>query len=332
MPKLPTYQTDHQTITFNNSNRQIQLTIITPEIIRVSENRGDHGASYAIEGDKETTTTYTVKQQPDHYEITTAALTIKVDAAMHIDAYDAHGNPLVTDYRGSRTPLDRGIDEEHKKFVQEEGHNVPGADDQNNPDYFQVVKDLAPDEQIYGLGDKTGYLNKRGYEYDDWNTDNPAPHLENFTRLYKSIPVMIGLKAGHPYGLFFDNPYRSHFDFGKENPNYYFYSAEAGNLNYYLIGGKTLKDIVTNYTYLTGRTPLPQKWTLGYQQSRWGYSASQKMVQDIVDSMHKYDLPFDVIHLDIDYMRGYRVFTWNDEAYQGNPKKFVTDLKATQPG
>ncbi|BEJ52686.1 glycoside hydrolase family 31 protein [Lentilactobacillus buchneri] len=329
MPKLPTYQTDHQTITFNNSNRQIQLTIITPEIIRVSENRGDHGASYAIEGDKETTTTYTVKQQPDHYEITTTALTIKVDAAMHIDAYDANSNPLVTDYRGSRTPLDRGIDEEHKKFVQEEGHNVPGADDQNNPDYFQVVKDLAPDEQIYGLGDKTGYLNKRGYEYDDWNTDNPAPHLENFTRLYKSIPVIIGLKAGHPYGLFFDNPYRSHFDFGKENPNYYFYSAEAGNLNYYLIGGKTLKDIVTNYTYLTGRTPLPQKWTLGYQQSRWGYSASQKMVQDIVDSMHKYDLPFDVIHLDIDYMRGYRVFTWNDEAYQGNPQKFVTDLKAT---
>ncbi len=71
---------------------------------------------------------------------------------------------------------------------------------------------------IYGLGDKTGYMNKRGYEYDNWNTDDPAPHLENFTRLYKSVPVMFGLKDGHPYGLFFDNPYRSHFDLGKKAP------------------------------------------------------------------------------------------------------------------
>ncbi|MDB1104333.1 glycoside hydrolase family 31 protein [Lentilactobacillus parabuchneri] len=326
MATLPTYHQENQTITFNDPAK-LQLTVITPAIIRVFENRGEPDDSYAIEGDKQQATEFKFNQVANHYELITAALTLHIDKSLHIDAYDPAGNPLVTDYRGTRTPLDRGIDEAHKKFIKEEGHNVPGANDQDNTAYYEVVKRLAADESIYGLGDKTGYMNKRGYEYDNWNTDDPAPHLENFTRLYKSVPVMFGLKDGHPYGLFFDNPYRSHFDLGKESANYYFYSAEAGNLDYYIIGGKTLKDVVSNYTYLTGRTPLPQKWTLGYQQSRWGYSATQKMVQGIVDDLHKYDLPFDVIHLDIDYMRDYRVFTWNDDAYQGNPKKFVTNLK-----
>lgn len=137
---------------------------------------------------------------------------------------------------------------------------------------------------------------------------------------------MLGLKNGHPYGLFFDNPYRSHFDLGKENVNYYFYSAVAGNLDYYIIGGSHLRDIVTNYTYLTGRVPLPQKWVLGYQQSRWGYSVSPEKVQEIATKLRENDLPCDVIHFDIDYMDGYRVFTWNKEKFT-DPQVFVSKLR-----
>lgn len=137
---------------------------------------------------------------------------------------------------------------------------------------------------------------------------------------------MLGLKNGHPYGLFFDNPYRSHLDLGKENVNYYFYSAVAGNLDYYIIGGPHLSDIVTNYTYLTGRVPLPQKWVLGYQQSRWGYSVSPEKVQEIATKLRENDLPCDVIHFDIDYMDGYRVFTWNKEKFT-DPQAFVSKLR-----
>ena len=74
---------------------------------------------------------------------------------------------------------------------------------------------------------------------------------------------MLGLRNGHPYGIFFDNTYQSHLDMGKDSNHYYLYSAVQGNLDYYIIGGTTWKDIVTNYNYLTGRTSLPQKWTLG---------------------------------------------------------------------
>ncbi|GEP22955.1 glycoside hydrolase family 31 protein [Lentilactobacillus diolivorans] len=327
METLPSVTQANQTMTFNYPNRHLQISVLTPEIIRVFEFRGDKGQSYAVEGNKQQPTTFTLNKNDNHYELKTDSLLLKIDADQHIDVYDQADHQLITDYRGSRSPLDRGIDEAHKQLVEAEGHTVSQSVNGDDNGYYEVVKSLAANEHLYGLGDKTGYLDKRGYEYDNWNTDNPAPQMENFTKLYKSIPVMYGLKNGYPYGLFFDNPYRSHFDMGKENSNYYFYSAVAGNLDYYILGGQTFKDVVTNYTYLTGRVPLPQKWTLGYQQSRWGYSISQQEVETIADHLKKSKLPCDAIHFDIDYMRGYRVFTWNNEAYQNDPKAFLQNLK-----
>ncbi|WP_407889002.1 glycoside hydrolase family 31 protein [Levilactobacillus sp. N40-8-2] len=327
MTTLPKYTQTKQTVTLDYPQHPLQLTIVTPAIIRVFENRGTNDNSYAIEGNKTQPTDYTLTDAGDHYELKTSALTLKLDADRHVDAYDANGNALVTDYRGERQLLDKGIDKVHQRLVEAEGHSVTTATVKSDTGYYEVVKALAPDEHLYGLGDKTGYLDKRGFEYDNWNVDNPAPQLENFPNLYKSIPVMLGLKNGHPYGLFFDNTYKSHFDMGKEDSHYYFYSAVQGNLDYYIIGGQTLKDIVTNYTYLTGRVPLPQKWTLGYQQSRWGYSASQAEVQAIADGLKKYDLPCDAIHFDVDYMDGYRVFTWDKDKFEGDPKAFVAKLK-----
>ncbi|MRN06794.1 DUF4968 domain-containing protein [Lactobacillus sp. 0.1XD8-4] len=319
------YAIADQEITINYKKSSLILSVITPEIIRVFQDYGEKGQSYAIEGNKTIKTDFNLFDKGDHLELLTSSLIVKVYDDEKIDVYDKDSHPLVIDYRGKRTPIDRGLDEAHAKLIAAEGHDVAGGSDQDKT-YFEVIKSLATNEQIYGLGDKTGYLNKRGYEYDNWNTDNPAPQVESFTRLYKSIPFMLGLKDGHPYGLFFDDPYRSHFDLGKENSNYYYYSAVAGNLDYYIIGGQHLRDIVTNYTYLTGRVPLPQKWVLGYQQSRWGYSVSPAKVEEITNKLRENDLPCDVIHFDIDYMDGYRVFTWNKDKFT-DPQKFIHKLR-----
>lgn len=326
MNELPSYTQTGQTVTLNFQH-PLQLTVVAPAIIRIFTDRGDHGNSYAIEGNKTQATAYTWHRVSDHYELTTTALILKIDADRHVDAYDADGQPLVMDYRAERVVLDKGVDKVHQRLVEAEGHTVQRATVKSDTGYFEVVKALATDEHFYGLGDKTGYLDKRGFEYDNWNADMSQPQLEILPNLYKSIPVMLGLKNGHPYGLFFDNTYKSHFDMGKESDQYYFYSAVDGNLNYYILGGSNLKEVVSNYTYLTGRTPLPQKWTLGYQQSRWGYSASQQEVQEIVDKLQQYDLPCDAIHFDVDYMDGYRVFTWDKQKFAGHPKDFVANLK-----
>lgn len=326
MAELPTTSTKGQTVTINYK-RPVKLTVLTPTIIRFFEDHDEPGKSYAIEGDKQQDTSFTFENLGDHFELKTSKVTLKLDAERHIEFDDADGNVLATSYHGQRKLLDFGMDEAHKTLASWEGHaangNAVGSDDR----YYELRFALAKNEHFYGLGDKTGYMDKRGYEYDNWNTDNPKPHLETTTRLYKSIPILYGMRNGHPYGLFFDNPYRSHLDLGRENRNYYFYAAVDGNIDLYLIGGDSLKDVVTNYTYLTGRTPLPQRWMLGYQQSRWGYSRSADEVEGIVNGFKKNNLPLDAIHFDIDYMEGYRVFTFDKKKFRGDPKKFIADLK-----
>lgn len=319
---------------FTDSNQQVQVvsgnksmtfSVIKPEIVQVFQDYGKSTHSYAVEGDKTIDTKYAVSKDGDVITIKTDALMVKVDPQLHVDVYDADNHPLVVHYNGQRESINQNIDAAHKKIVRSEGHEVAAIDEASDT-YYEVLNQLDDDEQFYGLGGKTGFLNKRGYEYDNWNTDEPRPHIESFTHLYKSIPILFGIKQGHPYGLFFDNTYRSHFDLGKESSKYYVYSADDGNLNYYILGGATLKDVVADYTYLTGVVPLPQRWMLGYQQSRWGYSMDQSRVEEIVDKFEQYHLPLEAVHFDIDYMKGYRVFTWDTDKF-ADPKAFLMSLR-----
>ena len=112
---------------------------------------------------------------------------------------------------------------------------------------------------------------------------------------------------------------------GKENADYFSFSAVDGNLDYYFIYGPSVKEVVGGYTKLTGTTPLPQMWTLGYQQSRFSYTPESRLLE-IADNFRKRDIPCDVIHLDIDYMDGYRVFTWDNNKFP-HPQETLGGLK-----
>lgn len=97
---------------------------------------------------------------------------------------------------------------------------------------------------------------------------------------------------------------------GKEDAERYYFAADGGDLDYYFIAGETMRDILGAYTGLTGRTALPQKWTLGYHQSRWGY-ITEDDIMDVAEKMRQCRIPCDSIHFDIDYMDAFKVFTWN---------------------
>ena len=113
----------------------------------------------------------------------------------------------------------------------------------------------------------------------------------------KSIPFFI-VKGEKNYGIFVDNTYKTIFDFGKYKDDELFFGSTGGYLNYYLFFG-SIKEIISSYTNLTGRVNLPQRWTLGYQQSRWSY-ASKDEVLALVESFKKNDIPLECVHLDID--------------------------------
>ncbi len=136
-----------------------------------------------------------------------------------------------------------------------------------NGPQVHVWKEMPVDENYYALGDKAGPMNRRNRAFTSWNTDEFG-WQESSDPLYKTIPFLIGLRKGVAYGVFFDNTYRSSFDFGKQGRDYFSFGAEGGELNYYFMAGPEPRKVVEEYTTLTGHTPLPPLWSLGYQQCR----------------------------------------------------------------
>ena len=188
-----------------------------------------------------------------------------------------------------------------------------------------VWKKMPADENYYGLGDKAGPMNRRNRAFTNWNTDEFG-WQESSDPLYKTIPFFIGLRKGVAYGVFFDNAYRSSFDFGKEARDYFSFGAEGGELNYYFIAGPEPKKVVEQYTAMTGRSPLPPLWSLGYQQCRYSYYPESR-AREIVKTFREKEIPADVIYFDIDYQQGYAPFTINRE-YFPTFEKMISDFRA----
>jgi alpha-glucosidase len=202
---------------------------------------------------------------------------------------------------------------------------------QDAPDYpvawdgkaFHVCKSMPEDEHYFGLGDKAGPIDHRNQSFEMWNTD--AFGWQEFTDpLYKSIPFFLAMRKGDAYGIFLDNTYRSSFDFGKGSRDIYSFGAENGPLDYYFFYGPDPKKVLKDYTALTGRTPLPPRFALGYQQSRWSYD-SESRVREIARQFRTRRIPADVIYLDIDYQDGNRPFTIDRKRFP-NFEGMIRDL------
>jgi len=193
----------------------------------------------------------------------------------------------------------------------------------------RVWKRLRDDEHVYGLGEKTGELDKRGryrggYAYAMWNSDTYA-YTDDTDPLYVSVPFYIVLRQGRAHGIFLDNTFRTSFDIGRTDPGLLAFGAVDGILDYYFIDGPTPRDVVQRYTELTGRTPLPPMWALGYQQSRYSYYPESR-VRNLADTFRLKRVPADVLWLDIHYEDGYNPFTWDRERFP-DPARMVRDLK-----
>ncbi len=284
-------------------HQPLQIDGIASNILRIHTRTSP---SFAVEEQPVHTGELAVSCEENLLTVSTGQLTLQLDEQLHSRIYNQNGQLLCADYTGIIKETEAISEEEIEQMIQE-GHVIHQNDDFCK---FMVYKQLFGKDVFYGLGDKTGFLNKKGYDYIMWNSDNPDPQVENptFKAMYKSIPFFIHMRPDCVYGIFFDNHHKTFFDMGYSSDEYYSFGAADGELDYYFIYGETISEIITGYTSLTGRSPLPQMWTLGYHQSRWSYG-SAKEVLELAQNFRKYDIPCDVIHLDIDYMDDFKVFT-----------------------
>ena len=182
----------------------------------------------------------------------------------------------------------------------------------------KIISSVRPSSAIFGLGEKALGLNQRGTKSLQWNHDANGMYGPGDDPLYLNIPMYIDIQGTEGYFIFYNNPSRAVFDLCASESNRVKVSFESLGLEYY-IGFGNLAELMGKYSLVTGRSMLPPKWALGFHQSRYSYM-SQTEIEEVAADFKKNDLPISAIHMDIDYMDGFRIFTAN--------KKTFPDLRA----
>ena len=313
---VTSFTKSENTVVFNCQDKsQVQVTLLAPDLVRVRASFGkpipsrDH--SWAIAKTDWQTPRWSLFESADSILVTTDEVEVVV-----------HRSPLLIEFRDAKTHTLINADEQPMTY-DAKGQMKGMMFDPEAGTFIAASKKFGFDEHFYGLGEKAARLDKRRSSFVNWNSDTPA-YTEGKDPIYQTVPFYTGLQNGIAYGIFFDNSYRSYFDFAKSSQQRVWFGAEGGEMNYYFFYGPSLKKIISRYADLTGHMPLPPLWALGNQQSRWSYYPDT-MAEEVVREYRKRDLPLDVLHLDIDYMQGYRVFTWDRDRFP-NPKALSEKL------
>ena len=261
-----------------------EITALREDVLRiriVRQRPMPEDASWAVLAEaRHSSVAVTPDVTPEHYSFRTHLLAVEIDRkTLRLTVRDIAGNILQQDA-------------------------LPVRFDGTS---FRVSKIMPLDEHYFGLGDKTGPLDRRDQAFSLWNTD-AYRFQESTDPLYKSIPFFLTYKAGVALGVLLDNTWRTSFDFGKELPDIYSFGAVDGPLNYYVLYGPSPKQVVEDYAWLTGKPSLPPLWALGFQQSRYSYTPESR-VMEVAQRFRTDHIPADAIYLDIGFQEKNRPFT-----------------------
>jgi len=303
------FKQDTDKLYFTTQNGVVlQITILRGSVIRfryATNHVFEPDFSYAIDPDATLGySTLEVVKNDTEYIIKTARVHILVDRkSLRTQISDLEGNIISEDEIG---------------FHWEENYEYGG-------NTVKMSKITQTGESFYGMGDKATHSNLKGKRVENWVTDQYA-YGKDQDPLYKAIPFYTGLHKGRAYGIFFDNSFKSHFDFSHERRNTTSFWADGGDMNYYFFFGPEMSKVVSAYSNLTGTPELPPMWALGFHQSKWSYYPESN-VKDIAKQFRDQKIPCDAIYLDIDYMDGFRCFTWDKKLFP-DPKRMIKELEA----
>jgi len=282
----------------------MQITALREDVVRVRVGPAGQlpdDASWAVLSSSRTST---VNVTPESSAGSVGFRTAKLHVAVHRDPFGL----TVTDLAGHVIAED-----------------LPGRPVEFHGASFRVYLKSPADEHYFGLGDKPGPLDRRNEAFSDWNTD-AFGWQESTDPIYKSIPYFMTFRKGIAAGIFLDNTWRASFDFNKEYRDGYSFGSEGGPLDLYILYGPEPRSVVQTWAWLTGTSPMPPLWSLGYQQSRYSYYPEAE-VRRIADKLRSERIPADVIWLDIDYQLKNRPFTVDPERFP-HFDQMIKDLRA----
>ena len=189
---------------------------------------------------------------------------------------------------------------------------------------LQISFDLLSDEMIFGLGEAIRGINKRGWTYESWCSDE-TNHTEDKKALYGSHNFIV---VGDRFALFVDFAGKVEWDLGYDKPDRAVITLDGNDADVYIIYGKNQRDMVVQFRKIIGKSYIPPRWAFGYQQSCWGY-ATQEDFYTVRDRHRENKLPLDAIYMDIDYMDSFKDFTVHPERFYS--KHLISRVKRATP-
>ena len=308
---------------------QLRVDVVRDDVVRFTISRGgvfDESPTFAVDVDPlAEPVDVAVERDEGVVRLRTAGLVVSLWLdPFRLDVHRPDGSPVV------ETAQD------------EQGRWWPYA---TLNDAWTVRRRACVSDGVHGLGEKGGPGNRKGRDYTLWNTDvlDPAgkekltAHLPDgdprkdrtspeFDPYYVSIPFFYtqSMPDGAMAASFVDDAYRGHYDFTA--PTEHRISFAGGQYTEYVFAGPGMPAILEAYTWLTGRTPPPPLWALGYHQCRW-HAYDQADLEALAQRHRDEQIPCDGLWLDIEYMDGYRVFTWDREKFP-DPDGMLARLRA----
>ncbi|WP_336787272.1 alpha-xylosidase [Paenibacillus sp. MMO-177] len=188
--------------------------------------------------------------------------------------------------------------------------------------FFREMLDLGVGEQVYGLGERFTPFIKNGQVVDSWNEDGGT----SSEQAYKNVPFYLS-SAG--YGVFVNHPERVSFEIGSEVVSKVGFSVPGEHLEYFIVGGKTLKDVLDNYTKLTGKPALPPAWSFGlWLTTSFTTDYDEATVNSFIEGMAERNIPLHVFHFDCFWMKEYEWcnFEWDADMFP-DPEGMLRRLK-----
>lgn len=312
---MKSFQADKNVITFNTTNAKVQIELWSPHVFRVRSTAGifEKNEPWMVVSYNWNASKGNVTPKPDHTLISTELLNIKV----------------------WKTPFRIEVYDKKNKLISADGLGVF-----KNGDTVGCSKKMAPGEHFFGFGERMDFLDQRNKKLKlNVGRGKGQPHIVGAYNVleanYSPIPFFMSTDG---YGIFFHNAYPTNWDMGYSSQDTYSFSASGGELDYFFIYGPEFREIVSNYTLITGRSPLIPKFALGlhvgtYSGGTWNYEhlSSDTYVIELARKLREMGIPVDLLWLDSTWRifgkvggKGATSFEWR-ETFK-NPKGMFDSL------
>ncbi|MFA6456940.1 MAG: hypothetical protein WCW40_08975, partial [Bacteroidota bacterium] len=252
---ITSYTNDGNTVVVHADSSAVRLMLYADDIVRVDllpSALSTLDSSFVVIQSPSKDVPYTVHETDSVVELITGKLLLRLQKyPLRISVFDAAGTSLLAE------PQNGGYSFEN--------------------DTRTLRFTLGSNDHFYGTGERGTAMDKRRQKFTNYNTQ-VGNYLVPLATMNLNVPV---ITTPNGYALYIDNTYRGEFDFGVTDSTQYSYTAEGGELSYYIIAAKTIAQQLEKYTWLTGRQPLPPRWAFGFIQSKNRYE-NEEVARSIV--------------------------------------------------